>query len=128
MITPIRVGDKQQFDYRPDTVVIPQQREWREVVLLIASGWDIQRHEVLIRPLLITRLPNQYGQVVDYVIRIDGSPERGVVLVSARYCFDPVIFPYRHRRRSIEGKHAVQIRQLAFELANNAWPPIGERP
>ena len=106
----------------PDTVLVTQQPEHRELAGIIAGGWDRADQTVNTRPFVATAIRSQYGGICAVSIHIDGTPPRGMVIVTLS---NPAIaVRLDNSKKNMSKSHTRLLHQLAVEIVAAAWPKV----
>jgi hypothetical protein len=64
-----------------DTIVVAPHPENHPVARIIAANWDEPGQSITKRPIVVTAIRDRYGNIEWLSIRVDGTPERGHVIV-----------------------------------------------
>jgi hypothetical protein len=106
----------------PDTVLVTQQPEHRELAGIIAGGWDRADQTINTRPFVATAISSQYGGIYAVSIHIDGTPPRGMVIVTLS---NPAIaVRLDNSKKNMSKSHMRLLHQLAVEIVAAAWPKV----
>lgn len=97
--------------------VFDQLPEHRKAVEIIIRDWSRCRDEIFHRPLILTELRNHWGKLQYHVLQVDGTPPRGMVIVSVDVDErDGNVFRTSQSTTTIRGRKAEIVRNLVSTL------------
>ena len=105
-----------------DTVLVTQLSEHRELAGIISGGWDRADQTINTRPFVATAIRSQYGGIYAVSIHIDGTPPRGMVIVTLS---NPAIaVRLDNSKKNMSKSNTRLVHQLAVEIVAAAWPKV----
>jgi|GEM_PF-2446734 len=103
-----------------DTVLVTQQPEHRKLASIITGDWDRAGQSIGTRPFVATAIRSRYGGICGVSIHIDGTPPRGMVIVTPS---DPAIaVRLDNSRKNMSTSQTALLHQFAMEIVAAAWP------